>query len=154
QTLPLRRSRTTPNSSRKLRRRLQLRPPPQDTEGANALRVHLQTMDFRARTIHHRSNPPNPGTKHLLPTAAQNSPPPCGEGLGVGVCLQPKFFPANAPQRPLAFASAREKAVAKLSRSSGFRKPPMVTAWPCASTAMRVMPISVWRATAKRAQNG
>src|SRR6185312_10218594 len=63
QTLPLRRLRSTPNSSRKLRRCLQLRTPPQDTEGAHALRVHLQSMDKSARTIHHRSDPPNAGTK-------------------------------------------------------------------------------------------
>ncbi|WP_235149267.1 hypothetical protein, partial [Gluconobacter oxydans] len=25
----------------------------------------LQNMDFRARKIHHQSNPSNPGTKHL-----------------------------------------------------------------------------------------
>ncbi|ABA04554.1 integrase, catalytic region [Nitrobacter winogradskyi Nb-255] len=31
----------------------------------HTLRVHLQTMDFRARSIHHRSNPSNAGTEHL-----------------------------------------------------------------------------------------
>ncbi|SFU13617.1 hypothetical protein SAMN05518861_114193 [Mesorhizobium sp. YR577] len=44
--------------------------------------------------------------------------------------------------RPLAFAKAREKALAKLSRSSGLRKLPIGTCWPWPSTAMPVMPIS------------
>ena len=45
-------------------------------------------------------------------------------------------------QPDFAVASAREKAAAKLSRSSGLRNPPMLTEFPCASTSIRVIPIS------------
>ncbi len=35
------------------------------TQGAHTLRVHLQMLDFRARTIQARSNRSKPGTEHL-----------------------------------------------------------------------------------------
>ena len=38
---------------------------PEDPQRPHALRVHLQTLDFRAGTIYPRSAPPNAGTKHL-----------------------------------------------------------------------------------------
>src|SRR5690606_11712151 len=55
-----------------------------------------------------------------------------------GSLLHP--FPAQV--QDFAAASARENAVAKLSRSLGLRKPPIGTVLPCASTAIPVMPIS------------
>ena len=45
--------------------RLQLRTPPKDPQGPHAIRVHLQMLDFRARTVHPQSTPPNAGTEHL-----------------------------------------------------------------------------------------
>jgi hypothetical protein len=36
-----------------------------DLEGAHTLRVHLQNLDKRAKTIQARSSPSNAGTKHL-----------------------------------------------------------------------------------------
>ena len=43
------RPRPAPAASRRLRRRLQLRPPAEDPEGPHALRVHLQMLDRRTR---------------------------------------------------------------------------------------------------------
>jgi hypothetical protein len=51
--------------SRGLPRCLQLRPPSQDPQRPHALRVHLQDLDFRARSIHRRSDPPDAGTEHF-----------------------------------------------------------------------------------------
>ena len=64
QTLSLRQPRPARSSPRRLRLSLQFRPAPEDPQRPHALRVHLQALDFRARTIHPRSNPPNAGTKH------------------------------------------------------------------------------------------
>lgn len=49
-------------SPRRFCQRRQFRPPPQDP---HALRIHLQTLDFRTRTIHPQSNPSDAGTEHL-----------------------------------------------------------------------------------------
>src|SRR5438105_3813309 len=48
-----------------LRHRLQFRPSSQDPERPLALRIHLQRVDKRARSLHSRSDPSNAGTKHL-----------------------------------------------------------------------------------------
>ena len=53
------------SSPRRLHQRLQLRPAAEDPEGPHALRIHLQMLDFRARTIQTQSAPANAGTKHL-----------------------------------------------------------------------------------------
>ena len=49
QALPLRQPRPAQAAPRRLRRRLQLRPAPEDAEGPHALRVHLQALDERTR---------------------------------------------------------------------------------------------------------
>ncbi|AJC82179.1 hypothetical protein IE4803_PB00122 (plasmid) [Rhizobium etli bv. phaseoli str. IE4803] len=49
-----------------IERPLQLRALAQDIEGPHALRVHLQTMDFGARSFHHRSPPSSAGTKRVV----------------------------------------------------------------------------------------
>jgi 2,4-dienoyl-CoA reductase-like NADH-dependent reductase (Old Yellow Enzyme family) len=35
------------------------------TEWSHALRIHLQNLDIRARSIHPKSDPPDAGTEHL-----------------------------------------------------------------------------------------
>ena len=49
----------------RLHRRLQFRPPTEDPQGPHALRIHLQMLDKRARTIQPKPAPSNAGTKHL-----------------------------------------------------------------------------------------
>ena len=44
---------------------LQLRPQTQDPQRSHALRIHLQALDVRARSIHHQPDPPDAGTEHL-----------------------------------------------------------------------------------------
>ena len=39
--------------------------PSQDTQRPDTLRIHLQNLDFRTRSIHLKSDPPNAGTEHL-----------------------------------------------------------------------------------------
>ncbi len=47
----------------------------QDPERPHTLRVHLQALDFRARTIQARSDPTNAGTEHAdLGRSVQSSP--------------------------------------------------------------------------------
>jgi hypothetical protein len=43
------------------------RPPPSPTTapGSNLLRIHLQNLDIRARSIHPRPDPPDAGTEHV-----------------------------------------------------------------------------------------
>src|SRR6202008_1066902 len=48
QTLPLRNSRSATKASRRLRYRIQLRPPAKDPKMAGALRIHLEALDKRA----------------------------------------------------------------------------------------------------------
>jgi IS30 family transposase len=38
----------------------------QDARRPHALRIHLQDLDLRARSIHPRSDPPDAGTEHLV----------------------------------------------------------------------------------------
>ncbi len=64
EALPLRGTRPASEAPRRLRRRLQLRAPPQDAERFDALRSHLQGMDKRCQTLHSRPTPSNAGTKH------------------------------------------------------------------------------------------
>jgi hypothetical protein len=52
-------------TSRGFHRRVYLRPSIEGSQRADALRVHLQMLDFRARPIHPRSDQPNAGTEHL-----------------------------------------------------------------------------------------
>ena len=47
------------------RHTLQLRTQAQDPQRSHALRIHLQNLDFRAKSIHLKSDPPNAGTEHL-----------------------------------------------------------------------------------------
>ena len=49
----------------RLHQRLQLRQASQDPQGPHALRIHLQNLDKRAKTIQTQSDPSNAGTKHL-----------------------------------------------------------------------------------------
>ena len=69
-TLSLRQPRPARSSPPGLRLSLQFRPAPEDPQRPHALRVHLQALDFRAGTIHPRSNPPNAGTKQLASSQA------------------------------------------------------------------------------------
>ena len=48
---------------------LQFRSKTEDPQRPHALRVHLQTMDNRTRTVHPQPNPSNAGTKHLVMAA-------------------------------------------------------------------------------------
>ena len=57
--------RSAPQPPRRLPRCVQLRPPPQDAQRSHTLRVYLQNLDFRARSIHRQSDPPDAGTEHL-----------------------------------------------------------------------------------------
>jgi hypothetical protein len=50
---------------RPLPRGLQLRPQAQDPRRPHAIRIHLQNLDFRTRSIHPKSDPPDAGTEHL-----------------------------------------------------------------------------------------
>lgn len=71
----------------RLPRRLQFRTQAQDDELPHAIRIRLQGLDFRARQIHRRSDPPNAGTEHLMclgPDIASPSPLPARSGDGVG----------------------------------------------------------------------
>jgi hypothetical protein len=61
-TLPLRSTRSAPSSPCRLHQRLQLRSAAEDSEGPHALRIHLQMLDFPARTIQTQSAPANAGT--------------------------------------------------------------------------------------------
>ncbi len=65
QALPLRQPRPVANTSRRLPGSLQLRPTAQDAERPQALRIHLQNLDIRARSIHPKPDPPDAGTEHL-----------------------------------------------------------------------------------------
>src|SRR3984957_20460619 len=53
----------------KLRRRLQLRQAAQNPQGPHPIRIHLQSLDFRATPIQNQPAPANAGTKHLWPEA-------------------------------------------------------------------------------------
>src|SRR3984957_772956 len=64
-TLSLRSTRSARSSPRRIHQRLQLRPPAEDPKGPHPLRIHLQMLDFPARTIQTQSAPENAGTKHL-----------------------------------------------------------------------------------------
>jgi hypothetical protein len=58
---------------RRLRPSLQLRTPTEDPQGPHALRVHLQTPDFRAGKIHPQSTPPNAGTEQVVAPGRKRS---------------------------------------------------------------------------------
>ena len=47
------------------RHMLQLRTQAQDPQRSHTLRIHLQNLDFRAKSIHLKSDPPIAGTEHL-----------------------------------------------------------------------------------------
>ena len=64
-TLSLRSTRSARNTPCRLHQCLQLRSAAEDPEGPHSLRVHLQMLDFPARTIQTQSAPENAGTKHL-----------------------------------------------------------------------------------------
>lgn len=76
QALPRRQPQPVAPAPARLHRRLQLRPQAQDAQPARAIRVHLQTIGLRAKSIHHRSNPSKVGTEQ---TGA------CQSGIGVDV---------------------------------------------------------------------
>jgi hypothetical protein len=87
QTLPLRRPQAVRNAPCRLRQCLQLRPPAKDASRPHALRVHLQTVDKRARPVQAQSAPANAGTKHLMCLGLAidvPSPIPARTGDGVG----------------------------------------------------------------------
>ena len=42
-----------------------VRSPPKDTQRPHSIRIHLQMLDKRTRTFHVKSDPSNPGIKHL-----------------------------------------------------------------------------------------
>src|SRR5580700_11507794 len=65
QTLLLRDPRPTASPPAKLRRRLQLRQAAQNPQGPHPIRIHLQSLDFRATPIQNQPAPANAGTKHL-----------------------------------------------------------------------------------------
>src|SRR5208282_4475783 len=65
QTLLLRDPRPAANAPARLRRRLQLRQTPQNPQRPDPIRVHLQSLDFRAEQIQNQPAPANAGTKHL-----------------------------------------------------------------------------------------
>ena len=71
-TLPLRSTRSARSPLGRLHQRLQLRSAAEDPEGPHALRIHLQMLDFPARTIQTQSAPENAGTKHLARERAPN----------------------------------------------------------------------------------
>ncbi len=75
EALPLRGPRRASNSPRRLRERLQLRPPAQEPEGPHAPRVRVQNLDKGVASIQHRSNPSIPGTKHLDSDELRLAPP-------------------------------------------------------------------------------
>jgi transposase len=64
-TLSLRPTRSARSTPFRLHQRLQLRSAAEDPEGPHALRIHLQMLDFPARTIQTQSAPANAGTKQL-----------------------------------------------------------------------------------------
>ena len=66
-------ARSTATASRRLRLSIQFRPQAQDPKRPHALRVHLQGLDFPARTIHIQSEPANAGTKHLVADARSSA---------------------------------------------------------------------------------
>lgn len=74
QALSLRRSSPVRNVSRRLHRGLQFASQTQAPQRPHAFLVYLQMLDFRARTIHPRSNPSHAGTKRLpYPVHRQSS---------------------------------------------------------------------------------
>ena len=68
----------------RLRRRLQLRQTPQDSQRLHSIRVRLQNLDFTARKIHSQPAPANAGTKHLAQSVTDLDPtrPPARSHLG------------------------------------------------------------------------
>src|ERR1700728_3444005 len=72
EAVPLRVERPTCPPSRRLRRRLHFCPKAQNPQRPHALRVHLQTMDNRAKTIQPQPAPANAGTKHLTKSPFEN----------------------------------------------------------------------------------
>src|SRR5262245_19550685 len=64
-TLPLRSTRSARSSPCRLHHRLQLRSAAEDPEGPHTLRIHLQMLDFPARTIQTQPAPANAGTTQL-----------------------------------------------------------------------------------------
>jgi hypothetical protein len=72
--LPLRQSRSATHSPQRLRRCLQLRQTTQDSRRPYSLRIHLQMLAERTRSIYSRSHPSNAGTKHLGYSAAIRGP--------------------------------------------------------------------------------
>ena len=65
QAVSLRQPPAAPEPSFRFHQCLQLRMAAQDPQGPHSVRIHLQDLDKRARTIHPRSNPSNAGTKQL-----------------------------------------------------------------------------------------
>jgi transposase InsO family protein len=64
--LPLRQSRSATHSSQRLRRRLQFRQTTQDSRRPYSLRINLQMLAKRTRSIYSQPHPSNAGTKHLI----------------------------------------------------------------------------------------
>ena len=50
----------------RLHQRIQLRPPTEDPAWPHTIRIHLQMLENRTRTIQIKSAPSNAGTKHLV----------------------------------------------------------------------------------------
>src|SRR6202042_2792269 len=118
----------------KLRRRLQLRQAAQNPQGPHPIRIHLQSLDFRATQIQNQPAPANAGTKHLGSHGAQDHETPAfpirasepGRGAGgisrfaVVARQQPtsprptpgdKRFPVSSgPSRPPQRTKCRERA--------------------------------------------
>ena len=67
QTLPRRDPRSAVRAPRRLYGGLQLRSQTQDPLRPHALRIHLQSLDFRPGQIHRQSDPPEAGTEHFGP---------------------------------------------------------------------------------------
>ena len=65
-------------------RRLQYRLHAQRSEGSDTVRIHLQTVDIRARAVQGESDPSNAGTEHLTKRSDQ-SPVGCGRRRGTAV---------------------------------------------------------------------
>ena len=63
--LSLRQPRPAPPTPRSVPRRLQLHQAAQNLEGAHALRIHLQSLDKRTRSIQTQTYPAHLGTAHL-----------------------------------------------------------------------------------------
>ena len=66
ETVSLRQPRSASRPSQRLPKRLQFCTSAEDTERSHDVRVHLQNLDIRTRSIHPKSDPPDVGTEHLV----------------------------------------------------------------------------------------